>query len=528
MPLPSIVWALWIAVPAVGMAADAIHAGPVYMPAFPDVEILVDLPPSNPPAVPAPGSFELHVDGGPGIPATGVRTLAETGHGMAASIALDASGSMKGRPLNAVRAGLTKFVNQAGPQDRVAIQTFADESRWDVNWGDSPDRIQDAIGRLASRGSHTVLWDALLDALAKFPDSPLARRLIVISDGHDEGSQHSLQEVIAEAIRLHIPVDGIGITRDKPIYLDNLSNLSARTAGQFKIAHDENQLEELLGNGIQRLKSLPVVSFHVSGVPSDGGSHTFAVTWRDGGTKLEAETSASVPSAQSDSPPPKPHPALPSRTNQTNRTILLVTLGLLALILTAALALYFFRVLRRPESQPPASIASAPMPQPPSVPAIVPIAADSIPHIPTSPGGPRGPAPIPFDPSAGTPAPAARVVTQLAARFSPPRDGCPTAWLYAEEGPEPGRWFPIETVEYWIGALPQNNLALAADPTVSAHHACIALDRDVLSIWDYNSTNGTVVNGITLTGGRRLLRPGDRVRIGRTTLSLRLTRGDTT
>jgi len=559
MPFQSVAWALWIALPFAGMAADAIHAGPVYtagkgvsgMPAFPDVEILVELPLSNPPAVPVRDSFELHVDGGAGIPASQVRSLEESGHGMAASIALDASGSMKGGPLNAVRTGLTKFVTQAGPQDRVAIQTFADESRWDVNWGDSPDQIRTAIQHLASRGSQTVLWDALLEALAKFPDTPLARRLIVISDGHDEGSRHSLQEVIAEAIRLHIPVDGIGITRDKRIYLDNLANLAARTGGQFRVARNEAELEQFVGNGVQRLKSLPVVSFRASGVPSDGRSHTFAVTWKHGDANLVAETVAGVPTAQSDAPPPAPHPTdhtEPNQPDQRNRKILLGAIGMLALILIVALALYFYLSRPKPEAKSPAAAGPAAVPQSAAVPIIAPFASDSNPRGKTTPGPARGPAPIPFDPMAAPmPAPAAaapvvplaragnewaapagREVTQIAVRFSPPSKGNPTAWLYAEDGTASGQWYPIESTEYWIGALPQNNIAMAADPTVSGHHACIALDGDVLAIWDYESTNGTFVNGLPLSGGRRLLRPGDRVRIGRTTLTLHLTREKTT
>jgi pSer/pThr/pTyr-binding forkhead associated (FHA) protein len=64
------------------------------------------------------------------------------------------------------------------------------------------------------------------------------------------------------------------------------------------------------------------------------------------------------------------------------------------------------------------------------------------------------------------------------------------------------------------------------DPTVSSNHACIALDKDVLAIWDYDSTNGTIVNGTRLSKIRRLLRPGDKVRIGQTTFSLHQTRGN--
>ena len=546
MPLRSIVWVVWLSVPAIGMAADVIHAGPVYtaakgtpgLPAFPTVQILVELPPSNPPAAPKPESFELKVDGGAGIPASSVQTLLAAGYGMAAAVVLDASGSMKGRPLDAVRTGLTKFVDQSGPQDRVAILTVADESRWDAKWGDTTEQLRAAIAHLESRGSFTVLWDGVIEALGNFPDSPLARRVIVISDGHDEGSHHTLREAIDEAARRHIVIDAIGITRDKPKYLEDLKNLATSTGGVFRVALDEGEIENFVGNGIQRLKTLSVATFQTTGVPEDGKSHTFAVTWKGGSAPAQGEAVATVPASHPEiSPPPPQHqsqnqPPSPSEPGPSskNRGMLMALLVLLLVILIVTLGLYFFLTRNKPPVQP--VIPTVPVnPDPPPAPApgpYRPVTRDQ-----TVPGRDLGPEPVPFDPSRlpGTPppvvplpvTPAARKATQIAARFSAPGAGSPAAWLQAEGGPQAGRWFSIETAEFWIGCVDLNNLALA-DATVSGHHACIAYDSGSLTIWDHNSTNGTFVNGEQVSGSRRLLRPGDRIRIGQTTFTLLRTR----
>ena len=55
------------------------------------------------------------------------------------------------------------------------------------------------------------------------------------------------------------------------------------------------------------------------------------------------------------------------------------------------------------------------------------------------------------------------------------------------------------------------------DDFASTRHARVEPRRDGVWIEDVGSTNGTSVNGVTLTGPRKLV-PGDVVRVGRTDL----------
>src|SRR5208282_5352241 len=112
------------------------------------------------------------------------------------------------------------------------------------------------------------------------------------------------------------------------------------------------------------------------------------------------------------------------------------------------------------------------------------------------------------------PAPPSRSKTEIISRFPVPAKGKPAAWLFCEEGFAPGKKFPLDEIEYWIGALENNQLQIPDDPTVSGNHACLVFDHDVLGIYDYRSTNGTRVNGRPINETRCLLKPGDRIRIG--------------
>jgi predicted component of type VI protein secretion system len=87
------------------------------------------------------------------------------------------------------------------------------------------------------------------------------------------------------------------------------------------------------------------------------------------------------------------------------------------------------------------------------------------------------------------------------------------------EGRGAGRTFTVgdATVAGRDSAQP---IAIADDDQVSRRHARFELRGDEVTVEDLNSRNGTYVNGQVLQG-RRVLAPGDRVRMGLTVLELR-------
>ena len=514
-------------------AQDSLHAGPIYTfgtadqgsPVFPSTNVLIGVPPGTRPETVAPLNFRLQVDGGPETNASQVTTLANSGYGVAVSVALDVSGSMRGRPLDAVRQGLGQFVSDAGPQDKFAIETIADDARWDSDWTDTRDHAKAAIAKLSVRGHLTRLWDALLEALERLPPEPKAKRVLVISDGHDEGSSHHLEEVITAARSAGVTVDAIGITRSQVKYLDSLRQLSSSTGGNFRQANTTPELRDLVGKGIQSVKSLPVASFVVQGITADGKHHTFKVIWNHDGTTETGSLQAAVP-------PPE---TTKKAGRNTNWTVPILSLAGVLLSLIAG-GLLLFR--RKNQSQSPLPVQSpAPVPAPapltiaqPPPPPAAPIYAGAVPvrasMVPDSARARQPQFAVPAAlPAAAPVAVPARPETQIAARFPPPAKDHPAAWLVGESGAEAGKRYAIDSTEFWIGALENNQMRIASDPTVSGNHACIVFDHDVLGIWDHRSTNGTRVNGELIGEMRRLLRPGDRIRIGSSTFVLRPNEG---
>ena len=68
-----------------------------------------------------------------------------------------------------------------------------------------------------------------------------------------------------------------------------------------------------------------------------------------------------------------------------------------------------------------------------------------------------------------------------------------------------------------VGRGSRNDVDLAGDEYASSKHARIEPRRDGVWLQDVGSTNGTYLNGVQLSGAKRLT-PGDVVRVGETEL----------
>jgi hypothetical protein len=107
--------------------------------------------------------------------------------------------------------------------------------------------------------------------------------------------------------------------------------------------------------------------------------------------------------------------------------------------------------------------------------------------------------------------------------FPPPGKGRPTAFLFCVEGTAKGQRYPIDHTLYRIGADENNELQLR-DEFVSRKHACVKYDSGNLYLSDSGSRNGTFLNDSPLQQAAAL-KPGDLIRMGKTTLALIATHG---
>lgn len=90
----------------------------------------------------------------------------------------------------------------------------------------------------------------------------------------------------------------------------------------------------------------------------------------------------------------------------------------------------------------------------------------------------------------------------------------PTYELAMERGPQPGQIFPLGAPSHTVGRDPISDLCIS-DPEVSRQHGLlIRMPSGGYKLQDLGSTNGTIVDGVRLSGEAHALQPGQLIALG--------------
>ena len=154
-------------------------------------------------------------------------------------IVIDNSGSMRPRRAEVIAAALA-FAGSSNPQDQMFLVNFNERVSFglspNIPFTDQPDQLKAAMGTVIANGK-TALYDAVIVALEHLKKGNRDKKvLIVVSDGADNASVRTKEEMLALAKRSEAIIYGLGIYEpDDP---DNrnpreaLSALAKATGGE--------------------------------------------------------------------------------------------------------------------------------------------------------------------------------------------------------------------------------------------------------------------------------------------------------
>jgi len=163
-------------------------------------------------------------------------------------LVIDHSGSMHHKLPDVVAAART-FARSSNPEDQMFVVNFNEHVTLGLPAGtqftDRPDELERAIWRTSTAGQ-TALYDAVAEALDRLRAGNRDKKvLIVISDGGDNASTHTLAEVLKMAGQSSALVYTIGIfdEQDADRNPGVLRHLSQATGGE---AYFPEQLDEVI------------------------------------------------------------------------------------------------------------------------------------------------------------------------------------------------------------------------------------------------------------------------------------------
>lgn len=450
------------------------------------VAAVVALPPG---VSPKSTDFQLVIDGKPAATAQDIHA-----EQLNLTFLVDVSGSMKGHPLNDAKSALTSFMKNVRPQDKFSLISFADLDKRRSGFADPPGSFTKALTALEAEGKQTKLYDALYTALtqARKEDSQGRHILVVISDGKDEGSGKTLQDVIDASREALVPIYAVYRGQIEP-FADVLSGLANAADGTFSSTKTQQEIEKALADIYDREKQSLAVRFSYSADRGRQAATAVIELRQPDGTTLRDALTVPIPAAvihESINVPGtvKPSTALPGRSTSAWDTLTFflrirpLLWLLLVLLLGSGGGFWLWRHTRQPPPQ-------TPPPEPGQV---------------TKPGQVTTP-----DTSRKR-----RETVVIGQYFPIPGSGHPAAILRGVAGPVNGRQYAVEKDIFTIGAGASNDLPIAEDAYVSGKHAYLRYEQGSLFIFDSGSRNGTFVNDGTVPESGLVLHPGDHIKVG--------------
>ena len=146
-------------------------------------------------------------------------------------IVVDNSGSMKAKRPQVNAAALT-FVKTSNQQDEGFVVNFNDDYYLDTehDFTSDLDEMRTALERIDARGS-TALYDAVIGSLDHLKKGTRDKKvLLVVTDGEDNASTHSLENAIERAQRSDAVIYAVGVFSDDDIKHDHRAMKKAHTA----------------------------------------------------------------------------------------------------------------------------------------------------------------------------------------------------------------------------------------------------------------------------------------------------------
>lgn len=125
---------------------------------------------------------------------------------------IDNSGSMRSKRARVNAAAMT-FVTTSNPQDEMFVVNFNEEYYLDMDqdFSNDPKVLKAALERIDSRGG-TALYDALLGSMNHLKKGTREKRvLLVVTDGVDNSSDHSLPYTVQKLEQSSVIVYAIGL-----------------------------------------------------------------------------------------------------------------------------------------------------------------------------------------------------------------------------------------------------------------------------------------------------------------------------
>ena len=225
--------------------------------------------------------FEVHEDG----LRQSIRLFRHEDIPVTVGLVIDHSGSMRTKIPEVIAAART-FVQTSNPQDRLFVVNFNEKVKLglpeSISFTNRSEELERAISRTPTVGM-TALYDAVVKALERLQAGSLDKRaLIVISDGGDNASRHSLDQLLKMAEESSALIYAIGIfdEEDTDAHPRVLNRLARVTGGEAFFPAHLNEIVAVCERIARDIRHQYTIGYVSSNAPKPGAFRTIRVVAR--------------------------------------------------------------------------------------------------------------------------------------------------------------------------------------------------------------------------------------------------------
>ena len=204
-----------------------------------------------------------------------IKSFASEDAPVSIGIIFDLSGSMTSKLLRA-REAILQFIKTANPQDEFFIIGFNDRPELIEDFTGSVDEIQARLANIHA-GHRTALLDAIYYGIIKMKDAHHQRKaLLVVSDGGDNSSRYTENEVRAEVREADVQIYSIGIfdpyapTPEERTGPQLLDDISTATGGRMFRVDDVDEMSDIAEKISTELRNQYVIGYKPGDLTRDG------------------------------------------------------------------------------------------------------------------------------------------------------------------------------------------------------------------------------------------------------------------
>jgi len=227
--------------------------------------------------------FELYEDG----VRQSIRLFEHEDIPVTVGLVVDHSGSMRPKMADVI-AGARAFVQYSNPEDEMFVVNFNEHVTAGERFTNRSDDLVRAIDAAPVTGK-TALYDALALAQQRVLGGVREKKvLVVISDGGDNASAHTLAQVLKAAAQSNTVIYTVGIFagEDEDRNPDVLRQLARATGGDSFVPEEQTEVVAICERIARDIRNQYTLGYVSSNAAENGGTRAIRVLARSGKRNL--------------------------------------------------------------------------------------------------------------------------------------------------------------------------------------------------------------------------------------------------